>query len=72
MDEIANARFRRELQAAFAGLVLVDDTPITGVHSWGLSEDAGTFSVYVDMPDGVTRIFSFAAGEPVAVTDHKV
>jgi hypothetical protein len=75
-DELdaARAEFRRrtnEALVALTGLPGLDDTPITGVHSWGLSEDGSTFSVYVDMIDGVTRIYSFTPGQPVTVTDHE-
>jgi len=66
----SNEMFLNDLKAAFAGLRILDDTPIMNVHSAGWDAGGKTFSVYCDMADGGTRIFSFTPGKPACVTDH--
>ena len=44
------------------------DEPVSAVqHSFGL--DGKTLFVHVYLPDGITRVYSFAPGQPVRITD---
>jgi hypothetical protein len=43
--------------------------PIAAVqHSFGL--DGETLFVHVNLPDGLTRIYSFTPGQPVSIADQ--
>ena len=45
------------------------DEPITAVrHSFG--SDGKTLFVHVDLPNGVSRAYSFTPGLPVTIADH--
>ena len=63
-------QFEREMRAALCKIPGLDPTPILCIHSMGWTEDGKTFQVYVDLPGGIARIFSFTAGEPVHINDH--
>ena len=45
------------------------DEPITAVqHSFSL--DGKTLFVHVDLPEGMSRVYSFMPGRPVSIADH--
>ena len=63
-DQADLARVADELSGQTPGL----DAPITAVqHSVG--SDGKTLFVYVSLSDGISRVYSFAPGQPVSITD---
>ena len=45
------------------------DAPIAAMqHSFG--SDGRTLFVHVELPEGISRVYSFAPGQPVSITDN--
>src|SRR5262245_8676547 len=65
------ARAARELRSALVtigGQAPGLDEPITAVqHSFGM--DGKTLFVHIELPDGISRVYSFSPGSPVGISD---
>ena len=73
-DDPAMKDAEEQLRSAFQNLLegLSQGPTIAHVHSYGLTEDGATLTVYCDMPDGTLGLWSFTAGEPVHQSVHDV